>query len=518
MVRSLEQSAGAPVGELDPSAQIDRVFRAAPPYEIELGGLSIRTDHRWFSSLPGGDPGAPVAELRRWPGDTVMALYAVAGAPSSKRTELPAIPGAAFGEAAQQLDPITKVWPGTLRTAAGEFRIEWVERAVEDSPTCLGALLVPGDAGLGDDVIDDLLLELRATFGRVEVNPAAWRLHVPQAPGKPLRLPLLGSPPGVKDEKTDPWQVVRGASFTLGLPPGVRARRLDGAIRAPVGVEGGKLWFRGRFLDSQGERVTIGDAHRAAYVAEFPAASEDWLTAARPPSGAADASRVNTQPFPIAAERSDALKARAERWRERGFAGEWLVFRLLFPENGVEIGLPVVEGARSPSLFWIPLTWRGAGRSPAPPPVDPAERFGIRFDRLTPAERKRQPWTEGTLIVPGLAADLPKGWFPAVALRSSDGYPIRILDSTGATVGKLTRLDGESRRPDPDAEGSPWRQVKRLGGGRTASVWRHSDGSYHFEGKDGQRFELSYNGGTDPQVAEMWRRLAESVRLTRPGP
>lgn len=498
----------------DPLEQIERVFRSAPPYAIEVGGLSIRTDHRWFSALPPQGPGAPLAELRRWPGDTVMALYAISGPLSSTRGSHPAIPGGRFTRDLETAG--AQNWTGTLRTDAGEFRAAWVERAVEESPAYLGALLIPGDAGLGDPAIDQLLLELRATLERVRVRPAAWRLQSSHPADRPLQLPRIGTPPGTKDEEVDPWQVARASGFTIGMPPGLRARPLDGAVPAPRSVPGGRLWLRGRYTDSGGTPVAIGDGSRAGYVAEIRPAEEDWTAGELEPLGAPGAQRINGQPFPIAAERAAALQARAERWSEEGFDGQWLVFRLRFEQYGVEIGLPVLEGGRSASLFWMPLTWRDSSHAPAPPPVDPAERFGIRFDRLTPAERKSQPWTEGSLIVPGLMAELPRGWFPAASLRSSDGYPVRIVDSDGASVGQLRRLD-EGDLPSVEAPGPGWQPVRRSAGARAAGVFRHADGSYLYVSKDGAVFELRLIDAGDEDFPQLWKRLAESVRLTRSG-
>ena len=154
--------------------------------------------------------------------------------------------------------------------------------------------------------------------------------------------------------------------------------------------------------------------------------------------------------------------------------------------------------------------------APAPPPVDPAERFGIRFDRLTPAERKSQPWTEGSLIVPGLVAELPRGWFPAASLRSSDGYPVRIVDSDGASVGQLRKLAQGDLPPTGEQE-SGWLPVRRSAGARSAAVFRHADGSYLYVSKDGQAFELRLIDGGGGELPEMWKRLAESVRLMRSG-
>ena len=205
------------------------------------------------------------------------------------------------------------------------------------------------------------------------------------------------------------------------MPPGFRVRRVDGGVAPPRPLPGGLLWLRGRYVDGTDTEVAVGDGDRAGYVARVEAASEAWRAGEVPPVGLPDGSRLASEPFDLAAERTGARNARAERWHEEGFEGEWLVFRLGFDEDGIEIALPMISGRRSPSLFWIPATWRSDDRPPAPPPVDPAGRFGIRFERLTRGAQSRQPWTEGYLTVPGLRVELPKGWWPAAGLRSRDG-------------------------------------------------------------------------------------------------
>ena len=249
---------------------------------------------------------------------------------------------------------------------------------------------VAGDAGFGPEAIDPLLAETHAVLRRVTAHPELWGRAASVPAGTALRLPALGSPPHGKTEETDPWQVAMGDSFTLGLPPGFRARRLDGEVPPPVQIAGGKLWFRGRFEDTEGTEVIVGDGTRVGYVAEVSGPATEWVRGKQPPLAAPTAKRAAGDTFSLLEERTGCRSGRAERWVEPGFDGNWLVFRLAFADRGVEIALPVLAGRRSASLFWIPASWRDAAHPPASPPVDPAARFGVRFDRFGTGERARR--------------------------------------------------------------------------------------------------------------------------------
>jgi hypothetical protein len=352
---------------------------------------------------------------------------------------------------------------------------------------------------------------------RVRLKPEAWKRLEGITPGVSLAVPILGGTPGDKMESEAPWQVARGSSFTVGLPPGFRARRMDGSVPSPLGIPGGLLWFRGRFEDMEGTAVAVGDGRRAAYVAEVRPVRKSWSSGKEPPLGAPQAKAGARQPFALAADRARAESASAERWKEPGFDGEWLLFRLVFEERGVEIGLPVLEGRRSPSLFWIGATWRSADRPPAPPPVDPAERFGIRFERLRPSERVRLPWIEGYLDVPGLRAEIPKGWFPAASLRSHDGYPVRIMDRDGITRGSVRRLSAGELPVFKDGS-SEWNPIKKPAIHRAEQVYTSGEGAYCYLSKEGHAFLIEPVRLEGAEVAELWRLLVQSVQLQRSAP
>jgi hypothetical protein len=506
---SLAAREGGSIDGLAPLEQLNAIFAAAPAFRFQAPALTVFTDSRWFSTRPLPGEGAPLLELRRWPGDSIITFYAIAG-PAGEGS--PPIPGGVL-ERVESVEGSHTAWQGSLETGAGERPADWFEIVVPDSPAHLAALLLPGDAGMGAGAVESLALELRAVLGRAEVDAESWRRHAGLPGGKTVVLPETGGTPGDKSELDAPWQVAQASGFTMGLPPGFRTRRTDGGVPAPVAIEGSELWFRGRFEDSAGDRVIVGDGRRAGYVARIDPPTERWAAGKRAPLAAPQATPVRSEPYPLAAERCGALSVTAERWKENGFSGDWLVFRLVFGNAGYEIGLPVLAGRRSPSLYWLPMTWRAAGEAPAPPPVDPAERFGIRFEQLTPAERGELPWMEGYLRVPGLRAEVPKDWYPAASLRSRDGYPIRFVDRGGETRGTLSRVESE----DLSVVGQSFSvsESKRKQGAK--AVRERADGARLFVSREGHGFlfEPAEFGGTDAR--EAWLLLLDSVQVSKSG-
>ncbi|MDH3627537.1 MAG: hypothetical protein OES25_07760 [Acidobacteriota bacterium] len=497
-----------------PLQRLDAALASGPPYRFEAGPLVVYTDPRWFTSLPPTGMGSPLIELRRWPGDSALTLYPVAGPISNPERGCRALPGATLTY--QSGDTDGSVWKGTLTTEMGERPIWWIERRIEDSTGVLGAALLPGDAGLGAAGIAGRAQEMLHLLTKVEVR-RAWSNYPPYPRETELLLPTVGDPPGDKSELTEPWQVVRGTGFTVGLPPGFRALRIEGKVRAPDPIEGQALWFRGVVSDSLGETLRVGDGWRVGYVSRLDGAGSsvsDWLRS--PPLALADRASAlkRAQAFELLATRSQATTGHAARFEEAGWSGQWFIFRMVFEDHRFEIGMPVIEGSRSPSLYWIPLTWRDIGRAPAPPPVDPAERFGIRFDRFRPLERNHQPWSDGTLDAPGITMEIPRGWFPAASLRSADGYPVRLIDQEGNSLGRLVRVDPAEVAALRADELRGWTPVSSRGSGQRATAHRGADGALLVVSKAGHGFLLEADGER-AELRPMWERLVGSVRLRR---
>lgn len=487
------------------------VLASAPSYAFDAGPIRVTTDTRWFSTVPDRSPGSPMLVLRRWPGDSALALYALQGAERTAEDGAPPVEGSVFHHLGTDESGVGW-WDGEIRSNLGVHPARWAERPVGETPYRLGALLLPGDAGLGREGSADLLLELQFVFSGVEFRPDRWAHAGAVGPETPVLPPVLTTPPGPMDEGVDPWLTAKGAGFTLGLPPGLRVRRAGGGTAAPRQVPGGLLWFRGRFTDRDGKAVVLGDPLRSGYLAEIPDPVEGWTGGKDPPVGAPGATAIRVVPYDLG-EETGAASSTAGRWREEGFAGEWLVFRLRFESRGVEIGLPMLAGRRSKAVFWIPMTYRAAGLPPAPPPVDPAERFGIRFERFTGEDRRNRPWTEGYLVVPGLRAELPRGWFPVASLRSRDGFPVGIVTPEGERAGQLRRISPGDPVLEETSAGD-WEPVGKPSRNRAEAVYRSTGGSVLYLGRAGTGFLLT------PETAEMaagneWKRLTEGIQLVR---
>jgi hypothetical protein len=494
----------------DARALLERVIRAAPAYRFGDARLIAYTDRRWYSTLPAEDPASPMLVVRRWPGDTVAAFYALAGGLDPLTAAAPALAGsfelAESGEGWRRFE-------GTLKTALADHPALWVERSVPEVSTArLGALLLPGDAGLGIAARDELREELLAVLDRIELDPAAWGSNPTIPAGAELRVPRLDLPPLDGDERADPWQIARGRDFTLGLPPGVRSKQVDFGIGPPRPVEGGLLWIRGRFVDRNAKQVVIGGPRRAGYVAELPTAAEGWSAGRTVPLGMPAGERVSSEPFDTVLDWTRAKAARAEKWREPGWDGEWMVFRLVFDRRGVEIGLPIAAGFDSLALFWIPCTWREADQAPAAPPIDPARRFDIRFEALSGADRRTHPLAQGFLVVPGLRMEIPRGWAPVVSLRSRDGFPIKLWNDEGVAVGALHFLPDGTRSIDPGTE--PWVAERRPKAYGATEVRHREDGTWVYVSPAGPAFMLQplTEGGPLPGA---WGRMARTVLLNR---
>jgi hypothetical protein len=480
-----------------PADVLAAVMKAVRPFAFDTVGIHVLTDRRWFEATSVEGSGAPALEIRRWPGDTVLAFYAL---PTGSPATLP--PGLALSGGAMSSGACT-VRDGRLTSGKIERGAVWGECAAGDGR--VGVLGLPGDAGLGAGSKADLREEILAVIARA-------RFDAPGLAAVPLLLPELPTPPVAADERRDAWQVFQGDSFTIGLPPGFRAFRLDTGVAAPRAIPGAIAWMRGRFTDRDGTAISVGDGRRAGYVARVDGDDEAWRAGVTAPRGAPAAERLDEAPLDeTVLEWTGAQKAVVSHWREAGFAGDWLVFRLMLRGSGVEIGLPVVSGWRSLALFWIPVTWRGPGRPPAPPPIDPAIGLGVKFDRLGPAQ-KRQSLVEGTLHVGTLRVDIPRGYWPVANLGAPDGLPVTIYDPDGAVAGRIESVPAAGLPAILTQEG--WTPQPRPASRKAASIHLRVDGTCLLAAKEGDGYVLAPEAG-GKERAEAWRRLVESASFVK---
>jgi hypothetical protein len=482
------------------AATLDAVFRATEPYVFSRAGVRAFTDTRWFQATSVEGPGAPALEVRRWPGDTILAFYELApDGPAG--SGLP--PGTKLGTRRSQAGTWSCV-DGKLEAPRADFDVLWCE-AREGASRRIGALGIPGDAGLGEAAAPDLREGVLGVLRRTELDAEGSAVTA-----VPL-LPELTDPPRAADERRHGWGAFAGTDYTLGLPPGLRAIRLDAGVPPPRPMPSAVAWVRGRFDDREGKPVVVGDAQRAGYVAVLEPPAETWTAGVAPPLGAArsaeraDEARLDD----MVREWTGASRAVVSHWKEEGFAGDWLVFRLLVGGRGIEIGLPVVSGWRSPALFWIPTTYRGAGRPPAPPPIDPAASLGVRFKRLTGTEAKRNALLEGYLVVSDLRLEVPRGWWPVANLGSRDGLPVTFIDDDGVVIGEVAKRPSGSEDLTPRVEDG-WQRAAKPSSQNAAAIWSVADGRAVLVAKEGHGYLLMPHTD-DPARREGWRRLRESA-------
>jgi hypothetical protein len=486
----------------DAQAILDRVLAAGETFTFPGPGLRVVTDRRWFAIASVEGPGAPALELRRFPGDTTVSFYRL---PGEGDADSPRMPGLTVRSRGRAIGSWTR-HVGTLLARGGARDVVWLTTTAPEGTW--GALGIAGDGGLGSIALADMKDAILAVVRHVTIVGEASVSAVPLVP------PDVSGPLALADETKLGWQVFQGPGFTLGLPPGLRAVRLDlGAVPARP-MPFASVWIRGRFVDRDGATVAVGDGRRAGYVSLQDDPDEVWRAGVAPPRGAPGAEKIDEAPLDeLVLATVGAAHATVGHWKEPGFAGDWLVFRLLEHGRGVEIALPVLSSWRSLALFWIPATWRREGEPPAPPPIDPARSLGVRFDRLAGADRTRTPLLEGTLYVADLRFDVPRGWWPVANLASRDGLPVSLVDAAGRRVGRiaLVNLDSGSAAPSEEAG---WSLESRPSTARARSVWTRPDGSAVLVSKDGHAFLFAPDGLSGGKL-QSWTRMRESASFTK---
>jgi hypothetical protein len=224
-------------------------------------------------------------------------------------------------------------------------------------------------------------------------------------------------------------------------------RRMDAA--SPIKKRSSNvLWLKGEFTDNNGISVKMGDQEFFGYVDLFEletvAQSVKYTLGKpkpRPPLSDPGSKFVSGQDYTsIAKEAAACDYSWVGRFQGDLFSGTWLVFRMSYEKLIVEFGFPMVRGEESPSIFWIPTTFRVEGMPTALPPVDAAEKFNISFQHGSVSERRDPLGKEGDLYTPEFSVEIPSGWKPSINYRSIDGYPITVKESQGDAFFKIIKL------------------------------------------------------------------------------
>jgi len=157
----------------EPSAVLSAILKAETGYRFVAGPFVAKTDRRWFTTLPASVPGMPALEVRRWPGDTVLALYALSGGALSDSTQ-GLFPGGRLdpresGEAERRFD-------GSIETPAGTRRAIWIERRVARPGVRVGAHSVGHSVYVTARMFPTILTSKSPNLSSVSMIPRwTWR-------------------------------------------------------------------------------------------------------------------------------------------------------------------------------------------------------------------------------------------------------------------------------------------------------------------------------------------------------
>ncbi len=467
--------------------ELPRLLGAGEHPVVDAPFGRVRLPDGWTPVRPGEGPGRPILVLRRFPGDTQVAFWPwvpregedPAVALAARLPELAAVPAGEPGPCPGEGKTPLRCRLAHLEVDLGPAGRDTLEaRILSPGPGRGGVavLALPGDAGLGPaglaaarQAIADLLAgiefvpaeRLSAWAGEADEDvpwrwphPAAWR------PLRPFR------------EEEDPWRTFpAGSRLVVDLPPGIVAGSVSGTFRdercGPFTV----LWFRGRFVDLEGRSVVLGTEGWAGHVdvrlgegARVAAATEDpsLMVPSQDPGarllGAADlGSALRTA--------RTGTGGRVARFAGDAFPGTWFVAWVRVGDDLAIVEEPVVEGERSLSLLWIPVTLRPPDNPGPRPPVDLAARWRIRFLPTGGRDDRADP-REGILVVGPLEVALPRGFRASMRASSPDGFPVIARGREGAML-RIDRL-----APSPAADEASRRRLAELRvGGAPPGGW-----------------------------------------------
>ena len=457
-------------------------LQVAPPAVIEgpWGQAPLRPG--WtVVEPPAGLPGVPpVALLRRFPGDTQLAVcdpgrawsedagandrYIRERLLADREPQPEEAPRACLPERAG-----TRCERSRWSVAAGaEGRVSvGVTRLASAEPAGSREIWVVGLAGnagcggaCGDAAAEALADQLAA------IEPAAVPPDDPvEAPcGWPVPAALMAE--RTHREREEPWRRIGiGEGLVIEVPPGIVAARVDRAFRDGSAGPETVLWLRGSFEDQAGTAVRIGSSDWAGWVDVRPASQD--ASAVPPPRTDPGARRLASADL-TPARRAAGLSGEAATARFAGaaFPGTWLVHRIRVGPRELEIALPIAVGEKSLAPLWVAVTARASDSEPPPPPYDLARRYRVRLDRQAVSRSPADP-REGMLVGEGIRFLVPRGYRATLSGASADGFPVTLRNDGGSLI-VVFRFQGAddvaSRRRDLEREWGlprePWRALR----------------------------------------------------------
>lgn len=444
---------------------------------------SVEVGLEWAAlDVPAAEGRAPDLVLRRFPGDTQLALYVWPAlddqAADATLVRLLAPLGATSSASWSPCDGA----PATLRCRALALEIDaGAEGRAPLSASLLGpaggaetvlALALPGSSGCGDPCRLRAADALARAIALIEPAPEPSRAKAPSA----LALPLPGAWRAARtyDESRDAWRTHSlGDTLRVDAPPGIVAARVEPGF-APEGARPEmRLWMRGGFIDQDGITVRIGDERVFGTIDVHEGEGEAALRLAGTPYGAPHGDAQAT--FRAKADLGDTLGRAATgdagvvaRWNGAAFPGDWFVYHLRVGADLVVITLPVSQGAKSLSLHWIALTVRRESQAPVPPPVDLSSQHRIVFRRIeTPTAADPR---EGILDAGDLRLASPRGYRVSMSSYSNDGFPVSLRSTTGGVIvierltpGEGATLPARSRQIEAltGTGAGPWERARK---------------------------------------------------------
>lgn len=391
---------------------------------------------------------APLATLRRFPGDTQITLHPWTGAFEKEKASTRLLRLLA-GRSALIVEPwepceadaakghCTKTLVEVDTGLHGGARIEARLYGAQEGKPTLAALTLVGDEGCGApcaarsrEACDEALSTLVPAEAAADASSGAWKLPIPAA----------WRAPRVYYEDADPWRThPLGPQLLIDLPPGVVVGRVSGPFADDSCARETALWLRGGFSDIDGIEVRIGDETWSGWVDHFPgeAARLDEHRATlgeRAPRTDPAAKLVRSASLDEAlAKARRPVRGHVALYDSGAMPGRWFVYHLAIGSDLVVVALPVIEGARSLSLHWIALTLRAESGDRLPPPVDLSETLDIDFQRFEGRDARRDP-RAGLLRAAELQVAVPRGYRVSLSASSSDGFPVTFRSDDGGKI------------------------------------------------------------------------------------